>query len=166
MTSCELFPRLNQKSSSFSDDRGAVNILYESEQAVLKRSSSKKGVLRGLHRQVSPALQVKIIRIVSGSIIDFVANPEDPNELIWYAEISPKDEWVRIDSHLAHGFYAIEDVVFEYFCDGRYDESLEESYRIDGIVKKELGLRDMILSEKDLTGRLFGKSLRPFRGTS
>ncbi len=162
MSSADLFPRLNDEGSSFSDSRGSVSILYESDFAVLKRSSSQKGVFRGLHRQVSPAIQVKLIRVISGKIIDFVADPEDADEVIWYSEISPKDQWVQIDDHLAHGFYTIEDVEFEYFCDGRYDESLEESYRVDQIIKQELGIQDMQLSEKDLNGKFFGMSVRPY----
>ena len=55
-----------------------------------------------------------------GKIIDFVSDPEEAGEIIWYTELSSKDDWVQIDSRLAHGFYAVEDVVFEYFCDGKY----------------------------------------------
>ena len=155
------FPRLTRDATSFSDSRGTLNVLYETEQIVLKRSSSKQGVFRGLHRQASPSLQTKIIRVISGKIIDFVAIPDNPDEVIWYSEISPKDEWIRIDPHLAHGFYALEDVVFEYFCDGRYDESLEECYRIDTIIHNELGILNMNLSKKDQNGKPFGKVMRP-----
>ncbi len=162
MSSADLFPRLNDEGSSFFDSSGSVHLLYESDFAVLKRSSSQKGVFRELHRQVSPAIQVKLIRVISGKIIDFVADPEDADEVIWYSKISPKDQWVQIDDHLAHGFYTIEDVEFEYFCDGRYDESLEESYRVDQIIKQELGIQDMQLSEKDLNGKFFGMSVRPY----
>ena len=156
-----LFPKLTHDAVTFSDFRGSVSVLYESDTAVLKRSSSKKGVFRGLHRQISPSEQIKIIRVISGRIIDFVSNPEEAEEIIWYTELSPKDDWVKIDSFLAHGFYAVEDVVFEYFCDGKYDESLEESYRVDGIISEALGLQPDFQSGKDLQGRPFGKSVRP-----
>ena len=160
MSNGNLFSSLNDRALSFSDDRGTVNVLYESTQTVLKRSISKKGVFRGLHRQAAPALQTKIIRVISGKIIDFIARPEDPDEVIWYSEITSKDEWVLIDSCFAHGFYSVEDVEFEYICEGRYDDSLETTYRVDDIVKQELGISHMILSEKDLAGKRFGKSVR------
>ena len=160
MSNGGLFSNLNDLALSFSDDRGTVSILYESDGMVLKRSSSKKGVFRGLHRQVAPVLQTKIIRIISGKIIDFIARPEDPDEVIWYSEITSKDEWVFIDSCFAHGFYAVEDVEFEYICEGRYVDSLEATYRVDDIVKQELGIIHMVMSEKDLAGQQFGKSLR------
>ena len=165
MSNQDLFTKLIHRATTFSDDRGAVSILYESDAAVLKRSSSKKGVFRGLHRQISPSEQIKIIRIISGKIIDFVADPEGVGEIIWYTELGSEDDWVQIDSRLAHGFYAVEDVVFEYFCDGKYDESLEQSYRVDGIISEVLGLQPIYLSDKDLKGIPFGKSVRPYKGS-
>ena len=164
MSNHGLFSKLTHDAVTFSDFRGSVSVLYESVTAVLKRSSSKKGVFRGLHRQTSPAEQIKIIRIISGKIIDFVSDPGEAGEIIWYTELSPKDDWVKIDSRLAHGFYAVEDVVFEYFCDGKYDESSEQSYRVDGIISEALGLHPIFLSDKDLKGKPFGKSVRPLVG--
>jgi dTDP-4-dehydrorhamnose 3,5-epimerase len=165
MSNQGLFAKLIDGATSFSDRRGSISILYESDTAVLKRSSSKKGVFRGLHRQVPPSEQTKIIRIISGKIIDFVSDPEEAGEIIWYTELSSEDDWVQIDSRLAHGFYAVEDVVFEYFCDGKYDESLEQSYRVDGIISKVLGLEPIYLSDKDSKGIPFGKSVRPLKGS-
>lgn len=165
MSNQGLFTKLIHGATTFSDGRGSISVLYESDTAVLKRSSSKKGVFRGLHRQISPSEQIKIIRIISGKIIDFVSDPEEAGEIIWYTELSSEDDWVQIDSRLAHGFYAVEDVVFEYFCDGKYDESLEQSYRVDGIISEVLGLQPIYLSDKDLKGNPFGKSVRPLKGS-
>ena len=55
--------------------------------------------------------------------------------------------------------------MFEYFCDGKYDESLEQSYRVDGIISKVLGFQPIYLSDKDLKGKPFGKSVRPLEGS-
>ena len=162
MSSKSLFPRLNELTNTFSDSRGSMDVLYESCSAVLKRSNSKKGVFRGLHKQNAPAEQIKIIRIISGKIIDFVTDPEDRDEIIWYTELSSEVDWVLIESNLAHGFYALEDVVFEYFCDGAYNESLEEVFRADSIIKETLGLQPFYLSDKDQKGDSYGKSVRPF----
>ena len=164
MSNQSFFTKLVHDATTYSDGRGSISILYESDTAVLKRSSSKKGVFRGLHRQISPSEQIKIIRIISGKIIDFVSDPDQEDEIIWYTELSSKDDWVRIDSRLAHGFYALEDVVFEYFCDGKYDEALEQSYRVDGIISKVLGLQPIFLSDKDLKGSPFGKSVKSLKG--
>ena len=144
MSNQGLFTKLIHGAVNFSDSRGSISVLYESNTTVLKRSSSKKGVFRGLHRQISPSEQTKIIRIISGKILDFVSDPEEADEIIWYTELSSKDDWVKID-----------------LCDGKYDESLEQSYRVDGIISEVLGLKPIYLSEKDSKGIKFGKSVRP-----
>lgn len=157
----DMFPRLTRSGLTFRDARGHIQVLYETETVVLKRSFSAKGVFRGLHRQVAPAFQHKIIRVISGRIIDFVTDPSDPDGVIWYSEIGPSDDWVHIDANLAHGFYALEDVAFEYFCDGRYDESAEESYLVAECVQSALGLDDLQLSEKDRNGRVLNRAVKP-----
>lgn len=154
------FIRLLDDPLTFGDERGWVQVLYEVGGVVLKRSRSAKGVFRGLHRQLAPSLQDKIIRVMSGRILDFVTDPDDPDGVIWYREISPKTDWVHIASNLAHGFYALEDVEFEYFCDGKYDEAREESYFVADTLREALSLGDMKLSAKDLSGI---PMVRPFR---
>ncbi len=135
------------------DDRGHVQILYEVGDLVLKRSTSQKGVFRGLHRQIAPALQEKIIRVISGRILDFVTDPDNPNDVIWCREITPETGWLLVSSNLAHGFYALENVEFEYICNGRYDESCEECWYVAGVVRNALSLSEMYLSDKDRSGR-------------
>jgi len=162
MAGLGLFKRLLDAPLVFEDQRGRMEVLYESEGMVLKRSTSKKHVLRGLHHQVSPAKQSKLIRVISGSIIDFVADPEDKDEIIWWSSINPDDQWVQINSSLAHGFYATEDVIFEYFCDGRYSEKHEKTFLITNLLERELGIKDPLLSAKDLGGQPFGNVLKKF----
>lgn len=147
---------------TFGDDRGRVQVLYEVGDVVLKRSKSARGVFRGLHRQVAPSLQDKIIRVMSGRILDFVTDPDDPDGVIWYREISPQTDWVHIASNLAHGFYALEDVEFEYFCNGKYDEPREESYFVANTLREALSLGDMQLSAKDLSGIPMVRPVRQF----
>lgn len=146
----------------FADTRGRVQVLYEAGGVVLKRSSSSQGVFRGLHRQAAPALQEKIIRVMSGKILDFVTDPDDPDGVIWYREISPDSDWIYIGSHLAHGFYALEDAEFEYFCDGRYDEAREETFFVADAIGEALGLRNMQLSKKDMAGTRMTRAVRRF----
>lgn len=155
-----LFPRLETAPITLGDDRGKVEILYETDRVVLKRSSSSAGVFRGLHRQVAPHLQDKIIRVISGRIIDFVTDPDDPEDPIWHSEIGPEDGWVHIAAQYAHGFYALEDVVFEYFCEGGYMESAEESWYIAPQVTEMLGGRPLLLSDKDQHGTPLPRPLK------
>ncbi len=144
-----LFPRIEGSAHRRVDDRGYLEVLYESSTAVLKRSFSKKGVFRGMHVQIAPARQSKVIRVVSGSIADFVVAIDDPERVIHHSIITPADGWVLIEAHLAHGLFALEDTLFEYFCDGGYDESSEAGFTITDHIKAVLGVSEVILSPKD-----------------
>lgn len=144
-----LFPRLLDDALRFEDARGWLAVLYESDNVVLKRSFSRAGVFRGMHIQHEPCPQVKLIRVIQGRIIDFIVNIDDPKRTIHQSELSPEHDWVRIDSHFAHGFLATEDTLFEYICDGAYDESKEQVFSIAAWLKHHFEDLDFIFSEKD-----------------
>ncbi|GAA0645271.1 dTDP-4-dehydrorhamnose 3,5-epimerase family protein [Brevundimonas lenta] len=143
------FVRLDQTTVRREDNRGWLEVLYESDAMVLKRSFSKAGVFRGLHVQRAPSAQTKVIRVVEGSIVDVLVSIEDPSRELKTATLTPADGWVRIDSQYAHGFYALQDTVFEYVCDGGYDEASEEAYSIADRLPALLGVETVILSDKD-----------------
>lgn len=142
------FPTLRDSADRREDDRGWLQVLYESEAMVLKRSFSRAGVFRGLHAQVAPSLQVKLIRVVSGRIADFLVDLNDASRAIHRQNLGPERDWVKIADHYAHGFYAIEDTVFEYICDGRYDEANETAFNIVDHLTG-LGIVNPLLSAKD-----------------
>jgi len=131
------------------DDRGWLEVLYESETMVLKRSFSRKGVFRGLHVQMAPSAQTKVIRVVSGAIVDVVVDVSDPALELKTTTLTPADGWVRIGAQYAHGFYALEDSLFEYACDGGYDEASEQAWSIADRLPEMLGVETVILSDKD-----------------
>jgi len=143
------FVRLDQTTRRREDNRGWLEVLYESEAMVLKRSFSKKGVFRGLHVQMAPSAQTKVIRVVSGAIVDVVVDVNDPAPELQTATLTPEDGWVRIDAQYAHGFYALEDTMFEYACDGGYDEASEKAWSIADRLPALLGVESVILSDKD-----------------
>ena len=67
----------------FKDSRGSLSEVYKDEQVydtlgfknVLELEVvSVKGVLRGLHYQLDPYAQAKIVRVVSGKILDIVVD--------------------------------------------------------------------------------------------
>ena len=143
------FVRLDHTAHRREDDRGWLEVLYESETMVLKRSFSRKGVFRGLHLQTGAASQTKVIRVVSGSIVDVVVDVEDPALQLKTTTLMPTDGWVQIEAQYAHGFYALEDTVFEYACDGGYDEAAEKAWSIADQLPSLLGVTTVILSDKD-----------------
>lgn len=143
------FLRLDQIAHRREDNRGWLEVLYESETMVLKRSFSRKGVFRGLHVQMAPSAQTKVIRVVSGAIVDVVVDVEDPALELKTATLRPADGWVKIEARFAHGFYALEDTIFEYACDGGYDEASEKAWSIADRLPALLGVDTVILSDKD-----------------
>lgn len=143
------FVRLDQTTRRREDARGWLEVLYESEAMVLKRSFSKAGAFRGLHVQRAPSEQTKIIRVVSGAIVDVVVSMNDPARRLHTRRLTSEDGWVRIGAEFAHGFYALQDTVFEYVCDGGYDEASEQAFSIADRLPALLGVETVILSDKD-----------------
>lgn len=144
----EPFEALGDNPLRFEDERGWLEVLHESGSCVLKRSFSRAGVFRGLHYQPGPNRQTKLIRVVDGRILDFVADVESAAPALHHKELAPADGWVRIAADLAHGFYALEDTTFEYVCGGAYDEGSEQAFCILPQLF-ELGIVNPILSVKD-----------------
>ena len=132
-----------------SDQRGSLEVLYETKSMILKRSFSKKGVFRGMHIQMPPYEQTKLIRVVEGCILDFVVDMTSGENKIFWKAISPNDHWVKIEPFMAHGFYAKEDTVFEYVCDGGYNELSEKAFSIRNFLDEVAGLKDLNISDKD-----------------
>ncbi|MDG2003442.1 MAG: dTDP-4-dehydrorhamnose 3,5-epimerase family protein [Novosphingobium sp.] len=144
--------RLADQVPRFEDNRGWLQVLHEHGEVVLKRSFSKAGVFRGLHWQKAPARQTKIIRVVSGRILDFIVPMDDPARPILTQELQPSDGWVRIGGDLAHGFYAHEDTIFEYICEGAYRPELEVALSIMPYLTEEYGIHAPMVSLKDQAG--------------
>lgn len=93
-------------------------------------SSSKKGVLRGLHYQLPPFAQGKLVRVVSGRVWDVAVDirKSSPTFGQWFGlELSAENKkqfW--IPPGFAHGFVALEDnTEFLYKTTALYDKASE-----------------------------------------
>jgi len=136
----------------YSDHRGYLKIIHETDDLVIKQSFSKKNVFRGLHHQSSPYEQIKFIKVLKGQIIDFQLNPyQDVNELRYF-HLKPEYDWVIVPGNLAHGFLALEETIFEYICIGKYSELDEKCYNIEASIRKKFKFENLILSNKDKMG--------------
>lgn len=147
------FKALASSSMRRQDDRGYLDVLYEQGNVVLKRSFSRAGVFRGMHWQRPPHAQIKLIRVVSGRILDFVVDPSQVPARLHRRELVSADGWIQIDAHFAHGFYVMEDTEFEYLCIGAYNEGSESSFSIIEFLQSELGLTRLSLSAKDTAAK-------------
>ena len=88
----------------------------------------RKYTLRGLHYQKNEFAQAKLIKVISGKILDFVIDlrtvSEDYNKLFFF-EMSDGDE-VYVPRYFAHGFVTLdENTVVQYLVDNDYSPENE-----------------------------------------
>lgn len=122
------------------------------------QSSSKKGVLRGLHYQMGKMAQAKLVRAIQGSILDIVVDLRKNSETFGQSfslELTAENrKQLFVPRGFAHGFITLSETsVFGYKCDNYYDASSE-----GGIIYNDATLaldwhlseEAFIISEKDL----------------
>ena len=133
-------------------------------------SRSRYGVLRGLHYQLPPYAQAKLVRVISGAVLDVTVDirPGSPTFGKHAAvELSSENKHqLFIPRGFAHGFVVLsEEVIFAYKCDNRYMPSHERGIAFDD---PQLGIdwildpADLILSEKDKVHPRFKDAELPF----
>ncbi len=154
----EIFPRI------FPDNRGYffesfrqdwLEKLGISENWVQDNQSfSQKGTVRGLHFQNAPFAQAKLVRVISGKVLDVALDlrKDSPTFGQFYSTIldSEKNNLLYIPAGFGHGFSVLEDAVFVYKCSNYYHKASEggilwsdPSLGIDWMVDEP------IISEKD-----------------
>jgi dTDP-4-dehydrorhamnose 3,5-epimerase len=151
----------------FGDERGYFFESFsqrEFEEKVCKttfvqdnESSSRYGVLRGLHFQKPPHAQAKLVRVVKGKVLDIAVDIRKGSPTFGHhvsIELSGENKrQLFIPRGFAHGFAVLSDeVVFQYKCDNYYVPHSEggilwndPALGIDWKLPEE----DVILSEKD-----------------
>jgi dTDP-4-dehydrorhamnose 3,5-epimerase len=149
----------------FGDSRGYFMESYN-KQTLLKsdidivfvqdnQSRSSKGVLRGLHFQRKPHAQTKLVRALSGSILDVVVDLRRSEQTFgkyFSVELSAENKkQLLVPQGFAHGFVVLSDVADVFYkCDEFYNPEADGGihYRSVGIDWK---LPDdiLILSDKD-----------------
>lgn len=120
-------------------------------------SKSSYGVVRGLHYQRPPHQQCKLIRVLSGVILDVVVDLRRDSPArgqVFQCELSAANRrQLFVPRGLAHGFAVLSpEAEVAYKCDAYYQPGAEAGIRFDdpalAIDWKIPGER-MILSEKD-----------------
>lgn len=118
--------------------------------------SAFKGTLRGLHIQLNPKAQTKLIRCTKGKILDVAVDLRSGSSTFkqWYAiELSEDNKkQLLIPKGFAHGFLTLTDEVeVQYKVDEYYSPNYERNIRFDDPeIGIEWGIDNPILSEKDL----------------
>ena len=120
-------------------------------------SKSKYGVLRGLHYQLPPYTQAKLVRVVKGTVLDVAVDIRKGSPTFGKyvaAELSEENKrQFFLPKGLAHGFAVLsEEAIFQYKCDEYYAPGHEGAIQFDDPdlgIDWRLPLKDIILSEKD-----------------
>lgn len=118
------------------------------------QSFSQKGTVRGLHFQHAPFAQAKLVRVISGKVLDVVVDlrRDSPTFGKHFSTVldTEKNNLLYVPAGFGHGFSVLEDAVFVYKCSNYYHKASE-----GGVLwnDPELGIAwgvDVpILSEKD-----------------
>lgn len=122
------------------------------------QSLSQKNVLRGLHFQVEPFAQGKLIRCITGAVLDVVVDirRDSPHYGKYYKTIiSAKNQHTLwIPPGFAHGFLTLEDnTIFSYKCTEFYNKNSERSILWnDNDINIDWEVNQPIISEKDKEG--------------
>lgn len=148
------------------DSRGSFERLFCTEEfkkaglikdiAQINRSCNKhKGSFRGLHCQIPPFEEVKIIRCIKGSVYDILLDlrKNSPFFLKWISvELSDKnDHMVYIPGGVAHGFQTLEgNSELIYFHSKIYNPKYEMGIRYnDPDIQLTLPLEITEISQRD-----------------
>jgi dTDP-4-dehydrorhamnose 3,5-epimerase len=157
----------------FEDERG---FFFESfnqgkfEEAIGKKinfvqdnhSRSVKGVLRGLHYQLSPNAQAKLVRVIQGEVFDVAVDIRKSSSTFgkWVGEIisAENKKQIWIPKGFAHGFLTLSDTAeFLYKVTNYYSADDERAILWDDeVIDIQWPLENVHLSPKDK----FAKSLK------
>lgn len=126
-------------------------------------SKSTKGVLRGLHYQMPPFAQSKLVRVVEGEVYDVAVDIRKGSPTFgkyFGAFLSGENKkQMFIPRGFAHGFVVLsETAVFCYKCDNYYSPESERSINFDDAelaIDWKINNEDLMLSSKDQRGVAF-----------
>ena len=120
-------------------------------------SKSSKGVLRGLHYQLPPHAQTKLVRVISGRVLDVAVDirrnsPTFGQHVAVLLSVENKKQ-LLVPRGFAHGFVVLEDnTIFAYKVDNYYSPQCDrgiafddENLNIDWILNHD----ELNLSAKD-----------------
>jgi dTDP-4-dehydrorhamnose 3,5-epimerase len=152
----------------FSDDRGFFSETYNAEAFAVAgidlvfvqdnhSFSVKKGVLRGLHYQLAPRAQDKLVRVTKGAILDVAVDirRHSPDFGKWVALEVSAEKWnqILVPKGFAHGFVTLsDDTEVLYKVTDLYSPEHDRSIRFDDPdigIEWPLPAEAIVLSEKD-----------------
>ena len=140
---------------------GATNFIQDNE------SKSSRGVLRGLHYQTGDYAQAKLVRAIKGRVLDVAVDIRKSSptfgQYVAVELTKENNKQLFVPRGFAHGFVVLSpEAIFTYKVDNVYAPQHEASIiwndptiGIDWGIKAE----ELILSEKDRTGKLLSEAI-------
>lgn len=134
-----------------------VNFIQDNE------SKSSKGVLRGLHFQLPPLAQSKLVRVIQGEVLDVAVDIRKGSPTYGqYVSTLLNDHnkhQLFIPRGFAHGFVVLSDeAIFAYKVDNYYSPECDRGLAFDDeflSIDWKLGINQLSLSDKDMKQPLF-----------
>ncbi len=120
-------------------------------------SKSKKGVLRGLHYQLPPFAQSKLVRVIKGKVLDVAVDIRKNSPTFKkYVAIELSEENKRqlfIPRGFAHGFLVLsKEAIFTYKVDNYYAPKYDRGIRFDDLeidIDWNFPKEEILVSDKD-----------------
>ena len=161
----------------FSDDRGYFSEAFRQDKldeflgySIVfcqdNESKSSYGVLRGLHYQLAPYAQTKLVRVISGTVLDVAVDLRKESQTFGKhvaVELSSENKkQLLVPRGFAHGFVVLsEQAIFSYKVDKYYQPGSDRGIAFnDSILGIDWKLNSDVLklSEKDLDLPLFNEA--------
>jgi dTDP-4-dehydrorhamnose 3,5-epimerase len=120
-------------------------------------SASVRGVVRGLHYQLGPDTQAKLIHVLKGKVLDVAVDLIQGSPTFGeHLKLEISDENHRqffVPRGFAHGFSVLsEEVIFSYKCDNYYNKDAERGINYndpDLNIDWQIPGEEIIISPKD-----------------
>jgi len=122
------------------------------------QSFSKRGVVRGLHLQINPFAQAKLVRVLEGEILDVAVdlrkNSPTYGQHVSVVLSAENKKQLMVPHGFAHGFSVLSETAsVMYKVDQLYHKESERGIRYDDptlAIDWKLDLNEVIVSDKDI----------------
>jgi dTDP-4-dehydrorhamnose 3,5-epimerase len=135
-------------------------------------SYSSRGVLRGLHYQLPPQAQAKLVTVYQGEVFDVAVDirQDSPSYGQWHGLTlsSAKPQFFYIPTGFAHGYCVLsETAIFAYKVDAEYAPELDRGIMWnDPSIGIEWPIQPPLLSDKDKEHPPLSQVEKPFTFTA
>lgn len=135
---------------TFRDDKLSEFLGFDIKFIQDNESKSSRGVLRGLHYQLAPAAQTKLVRVIQGRVLDVAVDIRKGSptfgEHVAVELSSENKRQLLVPRGFAHAFVVLEDdTIFAYKVDNYYSPQNDRGIAFDD---KNLGIEWMIAQDE------------------